>query len=78
MADPLYGRGYAQKYLNERKRRKDQGLTYPTIKRHALHAHKLRLEHPVTGETMEFESPLPDDMETLLGYFRQIAKEEEG
>ena len=34
--------------------------------RQALHATKLALEHPVTGEWMEWEVPLPEDMEELL------------
>lgn len=32
-----------------------------------LHAHKLRLRHPRTGETMEFSAPLPEDFESVLG-----------
>ena len=35
------------------------------IKRQALHCIKLRFTHPVTGEPMSFQSPLPDDMRTL-------------
>jgi 23S rRNA pseudouridine1911/1915/1917 synthase len=34
--------------------------------RQALHATRLALDHPVTGERMQFDSPLPDDMEELL------------
>jgi 23S rRNA pseudouridine1911/1915/1917 synthase len=34
--------------------------------RQALHATQLDLEHPVTGEWMEFHAPLPEDMEELL------------
>jgi 23S rRNA pseudouridine1911/1915/1917 synthase len=30
--------------------------------RQALHAVMLRLEHPVTGEMLEFHAPVPDDM----------------
>lgn len=36
------------------------GSTY--IDRVALHAHQLGLHHPVTGEPLQFEAPLPDDM----------------
>lgn len=32
----------------------------------ALHAKKLRLEHPVTGQEMVFEAPLPADMQSIL------------
>lgn len=36
------------------------------IRRLALHASKLRFPHPVTGEEMRFESPLPGDLGTLV------------
>lgn len=36
------------------------------IGRVALHAHRLGFRHPITGEDMAFEAPLPDDMVTLL------------
>ena len=35
------------------------------LKRQALHAAVLGFRHPVTGETLRFESPLPPDMATL-------------
>lgn len=34
--------------------------------RQALHARKLELEHPINGDTMSWEVPLPDDMQALL------------
>jgi len=34
--------------------------------RQALHATQLALEHPLTGEWMEWHAPLPEDMEELL------------
>lgn len=34
--------------------------------RHALHAHKLELRHPVTLERMEFTSPLSPDLQAFL------------
>ena len=36
------------------------------FKRQALHAAKLGLEHPETGDYCEWEQPLPDDMKNLL------------
>ena len=42
------------------------GPGLPKIARQALHAHQLKLTHPVTGDSLQFESPLPSDMETLL------------
>lgn len=38
--------------------------------RQALHARTLTLEHPRTGEEMEFEAPLPDDFFTLIDTLR--------
>ena len=35
------------------------------IGRAALHAFSLRLTHPITGQTLEFERGLPDDMRAL-------------
>lgn len=34
--------------------------------RQALHAFRLGFQHPVSGEAMEWESPLPEDMRELL------------
>lgn len=38
--------------------------------RQALHARTLGFRHPRTGEEMDFSSPLPADMEELLGRWR--------
>ncbi|WP_111658178.1 23S rRNA pseudouridine(1911/1915/1917) synthase RluD [Isoalcanivorax indicus] len=38
------------------------------FRRQALHARKLGLVHPTSGEYMEFESPLPDDFTALLAH----------
>jgi 23S rRNA pseudouridine1911/1915/1917 synthase len=39
--------------------------------RQALHAHKLRFEHPVSGAPIECKAPLPDDMFLLLDALRE-------
>jgi 23S rRNA pseudouridine1911/1915/1917 synthase len=36
------------------------------IDRQALHAFRLSFDHPITGEALKFEAPLPDDMVHLL------------
>lgn len=38
----------------------------PVIERQALHAHALKLNHPVTKEPVEFTSPLPPDFAALV------------
>ena len=36
------------------------------ITRQALHSHRLQFTHPITGESMDFVSPLPPDMARVL------------
>ena len=43
--------------------------------RQALHAAQLGLEHPVTGEWLEWQAPLPEDMAQLLRQIRDKSKE---
>lgn len=37
----------------------------------ALHAKTLGFVHPRTGERLEFEAPLPEDLEQMIAYLRQ-------
>ena len=39
------------------------------IKRHALHCGKLRFTEPFSGNSAEFESPLPAEIAALFGIF---------
>lgn len=41
------------------------------FKRQALHAAKLGLEHPETGEYCEWEQPIPEDMQNLLKHLAE-------
>jgi 23S rRNA pseudouridine1911/1915/1917 synthase len=41
------------------------------LDRQALHAHRLALKHPLSGKPLEFEAPLPGDMDELLRVLRQ-------
>jgi len=41
------------------------------ISRHALHAWKLEVNHPLTGTRLHFEAPVPDDMQNLITLLRQ-------
>ena len=45
------------------------------FKRQALHAKKLTIVHPVSGETMSWKAPLPDDMLTLLNVLSEFDAE---
>ncbi len=44
------------------------------LSRQALHAHRLAIQHPVNGQALEFEAPLPADMEQLLGALREARR----
>lgn len=44
------------------------------FKRQALHAVKLELEHPITGEMMSWQAPIPEDMQLLTEALRQDTK----
>ena len=37
-----------------------------SFKRQALHAYRLGLAHPTSGEDMQWEAPVPEDMRALL------------
>jgi 23S rRNA pseudouridine1911/1915/1917 synthase len=58
IGDARYGRG---------RRRRSDGLS---AARQMLHAERLVLSHPRTGERMEFRAPLPADMTATLEALR--------
>ena len=62
VADQLYAAGFATK-INRLPDAARQAVS--ALGRQALHAAELGFEHPVTGEEMRFEAPLPPDLEAL-------------
>lgn len=63
IGDPVYGgrRKLAEKAIGA------AGLeAAKTFPRQALHAAVLGFEHPISGETLRFEAPVPDDMAALI------------
>ena len=63
LGDPVYGSGAPSAAVKA-------AMTEVGLARQALHAQVLGFVHPVTGETLRFESPLPADLarlERLLG-----------
>jgi len=40
------------------------------LNRQALHAQRLELTHPKTGERVQFTSPIPRDMSEVLEWLR--------
>jgi 23S rRNA pseudouridine1911/1915/1917 synthase len=47
-----------------------RGARVPGLSRQFLHAHRLRLRSPSSGEEMEFVSPLPLDLKRVLDALR--------
>jgi 23S rRNA pseudouridine1911/1915/1917 synthase len=46
----------------------------PILSRVALHAFSLEFKHPTTGKSVEFQAPLPQDMQNLLDALRKYRK----
>jgi 23S rRNA pseudouridine1911/1915/1917 synthase len=44
----------------------DEMLDRLLMPRHALHAERVALRHPKTGERQEFRTPIPEDMQTFI------------
>lgn len=62
IADPLYG----GKLRFPKKADVELKQALKNFKRQALHAKKLTLTHPISGELMSWKAPLPNDMQDLL------------
>lgn len=64
--DPDYGGNRILKGTTFTKYRQFVQNCFQLVPHQVLHARSLGFEHPVTGETMHFESPVPKGMEALL------------
>lgn len=73
VCDPLYGGSTRPVLLSEIKRswRGDPYEERPLLERLALHAYRLTVAHPVTGERMTFTAPYPRDLDAVR---KQLAK----
>lgn len=66
VGDPVYG-GRARKSLSLRQAERSLGgALLRVLPRQALHATRLEFRHPVSGEPLRFESPLPEDFARAL------------
>ncbi|WP_372787021.1 RluA family pseudouridine synthase [Phenylobacterium sp.] len=65
LGDPAYGSGPPAEKVRA-------AIAEAGLKRQALHAAVLGFRHPVTGETLRFESPLPPDMAKLQGLLEAL------
>jgi len=68
VGDPIYG-GRVRFPKKASEELKDALLNF---KRQALHSKKLTLTHPISGESMSWKAPLPDDMVRLLEVLKKF------
>jgi 23S rRNA pseudouridine1911/1915/1917 synthase len=52
VGDTVYGSGHSRRE--------------PLVQRQFLHAYQLKFQHPTTGEVIELEAPLPEDLQAVL------------
>lgn len=72
--DARYGGDAILKGTNFTKYKQFVENCFKILPRQALHAETLGFVHPVTGEKMQFETPIPPDMEEALEKWRHYAK----
>jgi len=77
MVDHLYGKR-DEFFLSEIKRKKfnlKKGEEErPLLTRQPLHSHRLKFDHPHTGDAMDLEFPIPKDINAVIKQFRKIIK----
>ena len=73
-SDARYGGDHILKGTTFTKYKQFVDNCFKLLPRQALHAQTLGFEHPVTGKSMSFEAPLPNDMLTALDKWRHYAK----
>jgi 23S rRNA pseudouridine1911/1915/1917 synthase len=71
IGDPVYGNRAARNQLLSNF--PDTAGAAKTIDRQMLHAWRLRIHHPVSGEPLALEAPLPPDMAGLIERLRKIS-----
>ncbi|MEN6519765.1 MAG: RluA family pseudouridine synthase [Armatimonadota bacterium] len=70
VGDPVYcGRRHPPGRFGPKDRLEFERLV-ETLKGQALHAYRLSFDHPRTGEPMSFETPIPDNMASLIDWLR--------
>ncbi len=68
IGDPVYGSRSGRAVA----RSGPEGAAIAAFARQALHARHLGFIHPASGEALEFDSPLPDDMAVLLSNLERL------
>ncbi len=73
--DNEYGGDVILKGINSAKYKQFIQNCFDLLPRQALHAKTLGITHPITGEKLFFDSPVPDDMQALLEKWRKYTKD---
>jgi len=68
IGDPMYG----GRVRFPKKASEELKEALMSVKRQALHSKKLTLIHPISGESMSWKAPLPDDMLMLLEFLKKF------
>jgi 23S rRNA pseudouridine1911/1915/1917 synthase len=66
VADPVYGVPSERTLATARRRWGRAESLLEEMPRQALHAHRIRFTHPVSGDVLEIEAPVPNDLRLLL------------
>ncbi len=73
-SDARYGGDHILKGTTFTKYKQFVDNCFKLLPRQALHAQTLGFVHPISGKSMSFEAPLPNDMLTALDKWRHYAK----
>jgi len=73
VGDESYGQRAQAAYARWIEARRLAGRRVPVLSRQALHARRITLQHPASGERVRFEAPLPKDLLDLLACAEESA-----
>ena len=72
MGNPIIGDatyGNMQKHLVQIENKEVKSML-ATVKRQMLHSRNIKFTHPITGEVLKFDAKIPDDMQTVIDFFK--------
>jgi len=71
VGDAQYGSGKAI-FKSDFTGEEHKPLEQPLIERQALHARKIKIFHPAKEQFMEFETPVPNDIQSFIDVLREL------
>lgn len=72
---PIIGDGLYGACSNDNRHYQKSSFLDEKIKRQALHASYICFDHPITGDKIELNDPLPEDMVNLINLMARLEKE---